>query len=108
MTHTEKLKVVAKVVFANLPFENKKFTPTDINDCAIRLLKIINKEELSWSWIQSVFNAHQKNQPIYISFSEERVWNFLTMAEGTREDIIREIARIDWNKIQLKKATETH
>jgi hypothetical protein len=98
----DKLLVVAKAVYDNLPFENENFAPDSVNECAEFLKRLLAKDHISQSWLDAVYKAAINRHAIYISCNREWVWNFLTMAKGTRDDIIREVQKIDFNKVKVK------
>lgn len=98
----DKLLTVAKAVYDNLPFTNKQFNPDSVNECAKRLEILLKKEHMSVNWMDSVYQASIKLQPIYIDLNNDWQWNFLTMKSGTREDILAEIGKIDFNKIEVR------
>lgn len=98
----DKILTVAKVVWDNMPLTNKEFNPESVNACAEKLKELLDKKHISQSWIDTVFAAEQKRQPIYIDLNDEWMWNFLTMKSGTRDDIIRMASQIDPKKIKVK------
>lgn len=106
MTHSEKLIGVAKEVWDNMPFTNKKFNPESVNQCEKELRKLIDKKHLSWGWVDSVHKARESNQPIYIDLSDDWNWTFLTAKSGTRQQIIEFVGSIDMKKAKFVDARE--
>lgn len=101
-----KLLVVAKQVWDNMPFENPLFKPQSVNDCAKQLANLLKNKYLGQSWIDHVYQAASDNQPIYITLNKEWVWNFLTKTSGTRQEIIDEMSKINWEKVKIENSVE--
>lgn len=88
---TEKMAVVAKEVYDNLPFANSNFRPESVNDTAKRLEILIKKKWISDAWINSVYKASRAGQAIFINLDKDWNWTFLTSKTGTRDDIVNTI-----------------
>jgi hypothetical protein len=99
----EKLLVVAKQIWDNLPMTNKNFIPESVNDAAHRLQILLKKEHISQAWIDSVYAAAENNQPIFIDVNNEWQWHFLTMKSGTKEQLLDQIRALDPKKMRFKK-----
>lgn len=93
MTTDEQIKVVAKVVRQNMPFENIEFNPETDEDCERRLRRMIGKKYLSWKWIKAVYDANTNGWPIYINLDLNWYFSFVTSndAHVSREEILEAV-----------------
>lgn len=110
VTEFECYLMAAQMVMENMPLTNKKFNPTDVDQCVDMLQDLVLNKQLTFDWIKSVASANLSNLHCFVDCSEDGVWNYmggLSRANHSREDFLKELkdfaAKVDAGKYTVNK-----
>lgn len=87
-THSQMMQVVAQEIMEQKDmFSNTSFNPTDLDDCIVKLEKLIETDHISVEMLKNIYMAVSMGHATVINYLPNKQWLFLS-GKGSREDIL--------------------
>lgn len=98
MTRGQMLEIACAEILEQVEyFENKEFRPKNLDECKEYFLKLIEKEWISWDWVESVTSASISGQHIYIGLDKKWGWTFMagmSKEKHTRDEFLKHLKKM--------------